>query len=113
MSRRYKKVSTTLIYCQHIFIFASAITGCISISAFVSLLDISIGIASSRVGLKICVSAAVIKKNKSIIKKKKKKHDKTVLPANSKLNKIEALISKSIIDSNISHDEILLKKIKR
>ena len=101
------KVSTTLIYFQQFFILASTITGCISISAFVSLLDIPIGITSSGVGLKICVSAVVIKKHKSKIKKKKKKHDKTELSANSKLNKIEVLISKSIIDSNISHDEIL------
>ena len=107
MSRKYMKVSTTLIYFQHFFILASTITECISISAFVSLLDIPIGITSCGVGLKICVSAVVIKKHKSKIKKKKKKHDKTELSANSKLNKIEVLISKSIIDSNISHDEIL------
>ena len=45
---------------------------------------------------------------KSIIKKKKKKHDKIVLLAKSKLNRTEVLISKALIDSNISHDEIVL-----
>ena len=44
----------------------------------------------------------------SIIKKKKKKHDTLVLLANSKLNLIEILISKALIDSNISHDEFVL-----
>ena len=63
MSRKFMKVSTTLIYFQHFFIFASTFTGCISISAIVSLLDIPIGITSSGVGLKICVSAVVIKKH--------------------------------------------------
>ena len=38
----------------------------------------------------------------------RKKHDKIVLLAVSKLNSIEALISKSLIDSVISHDEFVL-----
>ena len=76
--------------------------------AFVSLVDIPAGITSSALGLKICVITAGIKKYKSIIKKKKKKHDKIVLLAKSKLNSIEVLISKALIDSNISHDEFVL-----
>ena len=54
--------------------------------------------------------ATGIKKYKSVIKKEKKKHDKIVLLAKSKLNKIEVLISKALIDSNISHDEFVLIK---
>ena len=76
--------------------------------AFASLVGIPIGITSSVIGLKICVITAGIKKYKSIIKKKKKKHDKIVLLAKSKLNSIEVLISKALIDSNISHDEFVL-----
>ena len=38
---------------------------------------------------------------------KKKKYDKKVLLAKSKLNSIEVLISKTLIDSNISHDEFV------
>ena len=77
-------------------------------SAFASLFGIPIGITSSAIGLKICAIAAGIKKYNSIIKKKKKKHDKIVWLTNSKLNSIEVLISKSLIDSNISHDEFVL-----
>ena len=43
-----------------------------------------------------------------MIKKKKKKHDKIVLLAKSKLNSIEVLISKALIDSNISYDQFVL-----
>ena len=43
-----------------------------------------------------------------MIKKKKKKHDKILLFAKSKLNSIEILISKALIDSVISHDEFVL-----
>ena len=89
-------------------ILASTITGCISISAFVSLLGIPIGITNSTIGLKICAITVGIKKFKSIIKKKKKKHDKIVLLAKSKLNKIEVLVSKALIDSNITHDKFIL-----
>ena len=38
----------------------------------------------------------------------KKKHDKIVLLAKSKLNSIEVLISKALIDSNIIHHEFVL-----
>ena len=108
MSRKHKKVCTTLNYIEHFLILASTITGCISISAFASLIGIPIGITSSAIGLKICAITAGIKKYKSIIKKKKKKHDKIVLLAKSKLNSIEVLISKALIDSVISHDEFVL-----
>ena len=108
MSKKHKKVCTTLNYIEHFLILASTITGCISISAFVSLLGIPIGITNSAIGLKICAITVGIKKFKSIIKKKKKKHDKIVLLAKSKLNSIEVLISKALIDSVISHDEFVL-----
>ena len=58
-------------------------------------------------GLKICAITLGIKKFKSIIKKKKKKHDKIVLLAKSKLNKIEVLIS-TLIGSNITDDKFVL-----
>ena len=87
---------------------ASTITGCVSISAFSSLIGIPIGIKSSAIGLKICAIAAGIKTYKSTIKKKKKKHDKIVLLGKSKLNSIEVLISKALIDSVISNDEFVL-----
>ena len=108
MSKKHKKVCTTLNYIEHFLILASTITGCISISAFVSLLGIPIGITNSAIGLKICAITVGIKKFKSIIKKKKKKHDKIVLLAKSKLNSIEVLISKALIESVISHDEFVL-----
>ena len=108
ISKKHKKVFTTLNYIEHFLILGSTITGCVSISAFASLVGIPIGIASSTIGLKICVITAGIKKYKSIIKKKKKKHDKIVLLAKSKLNSIEVLICKALIDSVISHDEFVL-----
>ena len=94
MSRRYNKVCATPNYIEHFLILASTITGCISISDFATLLGIPIWIASSAIGLKLCVIAAGIKKYQPIIKKKKKNHDKIASLAKSKLNSIEVLISK-------------------
>ena len=108
MSRKHKKVCTTLNNFERFFILASTITGCISISAFPSLLGIPIGITNFAIGLKICAITVGIKKFKSIIKKKKKRHEKIVLLAKSKLNNIKALIFKALIGSSISHDEFVL-----
>ena len=108
MSEKHKKVVTTLNYIGHFIILALTITGCISISAFASLLGIPIGITSSATGLKMCSITAGNKKYKSIIEKKNKKRDKIVLTAKSKLNSIEVLISKAVIDSVIGHDEFVL-----
>ena len=58
---------------------ASIITGCVSISAFASLVCVLVGITSFAVRLKICAITAGIKNYKSVIKKKKKKYDKIML----------------------------------
>ena len=53
MSRKHKKVCTTLNYFEYFLNLASLITGCISNSGLASLLGISIGITSYAMGLKI------------------------------------------------------------
>ena len=102
MSKNHKKVCRVLNDIDHLFIVISTITGCVSISAF------AIVIASSKIGLKICAISAGIKKYQSNIKKKKKKHDKIVLLAKSKLNIIEVIIYKALVDLNISYDDFVL-----
>ena len=110
MSRKHKKVCRTLNYIEHFLILASTITECISISDFDFLIFIPIWSTSSAKVLKTCAIASGIKKNKSIIKRKKKKHDKVVLLAKSKLSSIEVSISKALIDSIIIHDKFVLIK---
>ena len=61
MSKKHKKVCTTLNYIEHFLILASTIKGCISIYAFASLIGIPIGMMSSAIGLKICAITAGIK----------------------------------------------------
>ena len=108
MSNRHKNICRVLNHIDHLLTVTSTITVCDSIFSFVSLVRIPIGITGSANGFRICVITAGIKKYKSIIKKNKKKHDKIVLLAKSKLNSIEVLGSKTLIDSNISHSEFVL-----
>ena len=82
----------------------SRVTGCFSISAFASLVCVPDGITSSAAGTKIRAITAGIKRYNSIIKKN---HGKIVLLEKRKLHTTEALISKSLIDSYISHDEFV------
>ena len=105
ISKLHKKVCATRNYIE---ILASAVTLCLSISTFASLLGVLIGITNYAIGLKICAITVVIKRYKSIIKTNKKKHDKIVLLAETKLNNIDVLTSKSLIDSNIYHNDFVL-----
>ena len=70
MRKKYKKVFRVLNYIDHSLIVISTITGCVSISAFASVVGILIAIASSTIGLDICVITAGIKKYTSVIKTK-------------------------------------------
>ena len=51
ISKKHKKVYTTLNYIENIFILAFKIIGCVSISGFASLVGIPIGITSFAIGL--------------------------------------------------------------
>ena len=65
MSNKHKKRCATLKFIENFLILASAVTGCLSISACASLVGIPIGITSSAVELKFSAIAAAIKKYKS------------------------------------------------
>ena len=73
MSEKHKNVFRALNYFEHFLAFISAVNGCVSISAFASLIGGPIGVVSFAVGLKICAITAGIKRYKSIIKKKIKR----------------------------------------
>ena len=72
MSKKLKKVCTTLNYIDHLLILAFIFTGYVLISVFASLIGIPIDITSSAVGLKMCTLTPGIKKYKSIIRKERK-----------------------------------------
>lgn len=103
-------------YTEKSLILVSDITGCVSISAFASLLSISIGITSCSVALKIFAIAAGIKSCKLKIKEKKKEHDKTVLLTKARLNSKEVLINHEtfvLINNLLNEYNIMMEQIKK
>ena len=61
MSEKYKKLCKYINYVENLLILVSTITGCVSISAFASLVHVPVGIAISAVGIKICAVTSGIK----------------------------------------------------
>ena len=66
LSEQYKKTHKHLNYVEYLLILVSTVTGSISISAFLSLVCVPVGIKSSAVVIKICVITAGVKKYKSV-----------------------------------------------
>ena len=62
MNKKYKNVCRVLNYIDHLLITISTITRWVSISAFSSLVGVSIEITSSALGLKTCAITADIKR---------------------------------------------------
>ena len=75
MREKYKKACKYVNVVENLVILVSTVTGCISISAFPSLVCSPVDITSSAVGKNISAITAGIKKYKSIINKKTKKHN--------------------------------------
>ena len=67
MSEKHKKMCQNLNYFENFLVFISAVTGCVSISTFSSLVGVPAEVVSSAVRLKICRITVRIKKYNSII----------------------------------------------
>ena len=104
MSKKLKMICGVSNYIEDSLTAISAITGCVSVSAFASFFGIPVGITSSAIGLKVFVMSVGIKKQVD----KEKKRKRIMSQAKFKLNSIGVLISRALIDSNITHDEYVL-----
>ena len=103
-----KKISKCIVafdYADKLFITLSASFGTLSIASHLTIVGISVGIAGASLTLIFTVTTGVVKKLLNITRKKKKKHNKIIALARSKLNIIEALISRALTNFDISHKE--------
>ena len=73
MREKYKKICKYLNYVENLLILSSTVAGCVSISAFASLVCVPVGIMSSAVGINICAITAGIKKYISQLQRKRRK----------------------------------------
>ena len=62
ISKKHKMICTTLNYIEHFLVVLSTITGYVSISAFASLIGITMQTESSAIKINICTKTPGIKK---------------------------------------------------
>ena len=72
MSGKWKKTDKYSNYVEHLLVLVSTVIGYVSISAFASLVCVTVGIPSSGVRIKSCAITAGTNNYESLIKKKKK-----------------------------------------
>ena len=70
MSEKQKKVCGALNYFEHFLVFVCY--GCVSISAFASLVSVPVGIPSSVVGISICAKLLELKSISQLSRKRGK-----------------------------------------
>ena len=101
------KYVTTFEYIDKILIVLSATTGGVSIISFTSVIGAPVGIASASFTLVFSLTTGIIKKLLSTTRKKKKKHDQILMLTKSKFIGVETLMSKALIDMDISYEEFI------
>ena len=87
------------------FITLSASFGTSSIVSHATIVGIPVRIAGASLTVIFTVTTGVVKKILNITRKKKKKHNKIITIARNKLNIIETLTSRALIDFDVSHDK--------
>ena len=89
-------------------IVLSITSGSIYIASIATVIGAPVGIVSASVSLAFSISTGIIKELLKTTRKKKKKHNKIVMLARSKLNSIESKISESLINNEISHEDLMM-----
>ena len=106
-SKTLNKFVTAFDYIDKILIVFSATSSGVSVISFTSVAGVPIRITSASLTLIFSVTTGIVKKSLNITRNKKKKHDKILMLAKSKLNRIETLISQALIDMDISREEFV------
>ena len=83
----------------------SASFGTLSFTSHATVVGIPIGLVGASLTVVFSLTTGIVKKLLNVTRKKKKKHNKIVMLAKSKLNSIEALMSQTLIDLDISDEE--------
>ena len=104
-SKKLIKYVTAFDYIDKILIILKATSSGVCIISSASVDGVPVGIASASFTLIFSLKIGIIKKLLSIARNKKKKHDKILMLAKGKLDSIETLISKALIDMEISDEE--------
>ena len=93
ISRKLSKYVATFDYADKIFIVLSATFGTLSVVSHATAVGIPIGLAGASLPVLLSLITGVVKKIIKCDKKEEKEHDKIIMPAKSKLNRMETLMS--------------------
>ena len=85
--------------------FLSVTTGSISTALFATVIGVPVWRASSN--LVFLIFTGIVKNNLVTSRKKNNKHSKTAMLARNKLNNIKSKISESLINNEISHEDLM------
>ena len=107
MSRRLSNYIISFDCFEKFLIDLSATNGGISIASFATVIGTPVEIASASLSLAFLMSTEIAKRLLKIIRNKKKKHNKTVMLARSKLNRIKSKISEALMNNQISHEDFM------
>ena len=83
----------------------SILLGSTSIVSFASIIGAPGGTIGASCSFTFSITSGFVKRFLKTIRNKKKKHNKIVMLARSKLNRIESKILKSLMDHEISHED--------
>ena len=102
---KLSKYTAALYYTDKTLIVLSAASGGMSIISLTNVIRIAGGVINASLTLVFSLTTGIIKKLLKERRKKKKKHSKITMVVKSKLNSIESLMSQTLIDLDISHEE--------
>ena len=105
MSKRLSEYIASFDYFDKSLIVLFATSGCTFIGLFAIVNDAPVGITSASFSFALSITTGIVKKLLKATRNKKKKYSKIIMLAGSKLNSIEKIISKALIDNQISHKD--------
>ena len=103
--KKLNKYLVSFDYLDKVFITLSASFSTLSIASYATVLVLPVGISGSSLTLIFTIGAGINKSLLRVTKKRKKKYNKIIALAKCKLNMIDTLLSNSLNDSKISHEE--------
>ena len=83
------------------------LTGSISIASFSTVIGVPVQMVKAGFSLAFSIVTGIVKKLLKITRIKKKKHNKIVMLERNILSSIESKISEALINSKISHEDIM------
>ena len=106
MNKKPSEYTAAVDYADKTELVLSGASSRVSLYSFTAAIGTPVGIAS--ICLVFLISNGIVKIFLKAMGREKNKHIKIALSARSKINSIEKIISKALIDSNNSHEVFLL-----